>query len=491
MPEREYYLDDSPKMKELRGKYEQHVGAMLALAGDARYSETKAKADAKKVLEIETKFATAWMTKEDRREPKKLNHRVARNELAKLVPDFPWEPWLDGAGAKGAPAFNIAQPDFVKALGEMISKMPVADWKVYLRWHVFAGAGYELPQRFVDEKFRWKAALVGSKKLPDRWKRCVREVDAGMGEALARPFVKKTLGAEGKAATQDLIQQIEASMHGDLEKVVWMDEVTRKAAFAKLTKVANKIAYPDKWRNYDTIGIKNDSWVANHYRASAFEFRRQLAKIGKPVDRTEWGMSPPTVNAYYDGQLNEMVFPAGILQPPFYANAAPQPMNFGGIGMVMGHELTHGFDDEGRQFDAEGNLRDWWSPSVNAEFERRADCVKRQFDGYTVLDDLHVNGKLTLGENIADLGGVKLSYRAMKAKAGADPNAEAQFFLGFAQSWCGRIRDEALRNQVATNPHSPAVYRVNGPLSNTPEFAATFGCLPTSKMVRKDRCEVW
>jgi endothelin-converting enzyme/putative endopeptidase len=319
----------------------------------------------------------------------------------------------------------------------------------------------------------------------------VRAIDAGMGEALARPFVKKTLGAEGKNAASAMVREIEASMHDDLEKVVWMDEPTRKAAFAKLVKVANKIAYPDKWRSYDGIGIQRDSYVANTYRAGAFEFKRQLAKIGKPVDRTEWQMSPPTVNAYYDSQLNEMVFPAGILQPPFYANGVPQAMNFGGIGMVMGHELTHGFDDEGRQFDADGNLRDWWSEKVNAEFERRAECVKQQFDGYTVLGDLHVNGKLTLGENIADLGGVKLSYRAMKPKAGADPGVDRQFFLGFAQSWCGKLRDEALRHQVSTNPHSPPNFRVNGPLSNTPEFAATFGCLPSSKMVHKDRCEVW
>jgi predicted metalloendopeptidase len=488
MPEREYYLDNGPKMTELRGKYEAHVGAMLALAGAP---EAKAKADAKKVLDIETKLATAWMTKEDRREPKKINHRAARAELAKLVPEFPWEPWLDGAGAKTAPAFNVAQPAYVKALGEMLSKVPLADWKTYLRWHTFRFAADQLPQRFVDEKFKWRQALVGAQKLPARWKRCVRAVDGGMGEALAQPFVKKTLGSEGKASVVSMVQQIEASMHGALEKLLWMDVATRKAAFTKLGKVANKIAYPDKWRSYDGIGIARDSWVANTFRATGFEYRRQLAKIGKPVDRTEWQMSPPTVNAYYDAQLNEMVFPAGILQPPFYANASPQPMNFGGIGMVMGHELTHGFDDEGRQFDAEGNLRDWWSEKVNAEFERRADCVKRQFDDYTVLDGVHVNGKLTLGENIADLGGVKLSYRSMKTKAGNDPAADQQFFLGFAQSWCGKMRDEALRHQVATNPHSPPNYRVNGPLSNTPEFAAAFACVPGSHMVRKDRCEVW
>jgi endothelin-converting enzyme/putative endopeptidase len=320
-----------------------------------------------------------------------------------------------------------------------------------------------------------------------------------MGEALAQPFVKTTLGAEGKANVVGMVTAIEASMHANIEKLAWMDEPTRKAAFGKLAKIANKIAYPDKWRSYDGLSITRESYLKNMVAASAFEHRRQMAKIDKPVDRSEWQMSPPTVNAYYDAQLNEMVFPAGILQPPFYANTSPMPANYGGIGMVMGHELTHGFDDEGRQFDAEGNLKDWWSSSVNAEFERRAECVKKQFDGYVVLGDVHVNGKLTLGENIADLGGVKLGFYSMKAKnaastaraAKAEFTPEQEYFLGFGQGWCAKLRDEALRNQVATNPHAPPHLRVNGPLSNLPEFAQAFSCKPDAKMIRKDRCEVW
>lgn len=502
MPEKEYYVDDkTPKMVELRGVYEKHVVAMLMLAGDA---EAKAKAAAKTVLKVETMLANAWMSKEDRREPKKINHRATRADLPKVAPGIQWDSWLDGAAAKGVATFNVAQPDFMKAVGQMIGgKVSIADWKTYLRWHMFRQTADDLPKRFVDEKFKWRQALVGAKNLPPRWKRCVRAVDAGMGEALAQPFVKKTLGAEGKATVVSMVTAIEASMHENLEKLVWMDEPTRKAAFVKLGKIANKIAYPEKWRSYDGLTIGRESYVGNMIAASAFEHRRQMAKIGKPVDRQEWQMSPPTVNAYYDAQLNEMVFPAGILQPPFYANAAPMPTNYGGIGMVMGHELTHGFDDEGRQFDADGNLKDWWSATVNTEFERRAACVKNQFDGYVVLGDVHVNGKLTLGENIADLGGVKLAAKAMKAKNASTASGgqgaagkgeftpEQEYYLGFAQGWCGKLRDEALRHLVATNPHSPPHLRVNGPLSNVPEFAQAFSCKPDAKMVRKERCEVW
>jgi len=498
MPEKEYYVDDkTPKMVELRGTYEKHVTAMLQLAGDP---EPKAKAAAKTIVKVETMFAQAWMSKEDRREPKKINHRATKAELPKLAPGIQWGPWLDGAAAKSVTTFNVAQPDFMKTVGEMIGgKVSIGDWKTYLRWHLYRQTADDLPKRFVDEKFRWRQALVGAKTLPPRWKRCVRAVDGGMGEALAQPFVKKTLGDEGKANVVGMVTAVEASMHANLEKLAWMDEPTRKAAFGKLAKIANKIAYPDKWRSYEGLAIARESYVKNMIAASSFEHRRQMGKIDKPVDRTEWQMSPPTVNAYYDAQLNEMVFPAGILQPPFYANAAPMPTNYGGIGMVMGHELTHGFDDEGRQFDAEGNLKDWWSGAVNTEFERRAECVKKQFDGYVVLGDVHVNGKLTLGENIADLGGAKLAYHAMKTKNASSKartqsgefTAEQEYFLGFAQSWCGKLRDEALRHQVATNPHSPPHLRVNGPVSNLPEFAQAFSCKPDAKMVRKDRCEVW
>lgn len=495
MPEREYYLDDTAKMKELRGKYEAHVAAMLKLAGE---SDEKAAAAAKAVLAVETELARAWMSKEDRREPKKIDHRASRAELSKVAPGIAWDAWLEAANAKGVTKFNVGQPEFMKAVGKMLGgKVSIADWKSYLRWHVVDEASQQLPARFVDERYRWAKTLVGVEAPPPRWKRCVRAIDGAMGEALARPFVKKTLGSEGKQTVIDMVRAIEAAMHTNLEKLAWMDDATKTAAYDKLGKIANKIAYPDQWRSYEGLSISKGEYLENTKRAAAFEYRRQLAKIGKPVDRAEWQMSPPTVNAYYDAQLNEMVFPAGILQPPFYSNKASAPVNFGAVGMVMGHELTHGFDDEGRQFDAAGNLRDWWTKDVNAEFEKRAACVKKQFDDAVVLGDLHVNGQLTLGENIADLGGIKLAYAAMKAKQASSPavssefSAEQQFFVSFAQGWCTKMRDEKLRHLVATNPHSPPNLRVNAPLSNLPEFAGAFACQPGAKMVRKDRCEVW
>ncbi len=498
MPERDYYLDvKTPKMVELRAAYAKHVADMLVLAGD---TDVKAKAAAKVVLAVETMIATASMSKEDRREPKKINHPSTKVNLPKVAPGVAWDSWLEAAFAKNVTSFNVAQPDFMKAAGQMIGgKVSIADWKTYLRWHLLRQNASELPARFVDEQFRWRQALTGAKSIAPRWKRCVRATDAALGEALGEPFVKKTLGSDGKSTVVGMVTAIEAVMHENIEKLSWFDESTRKAAFLKLGKIANKIAYPEHIRDYRGLIVGRESFITNTINASRFEHGRQINKLGKPVDRAEWQMSSPTVNAYYDAQLNEMVFPAGILQSPFFASSAPASTNYGGIGMVMGHELTHGFDDEGRQFDADGNLKDWWGPAVNAEFERRASCVKNQYNDYVVLGDLHVNGTLTLGENIADLGGLKLAFKAMKASAAklapspsrGEFTAEQEYFVGFAQGWCGKLRDEALRYQVATNPHSPPSLRVNGPISNTPEFAEAFSCKPDAKMVRKDRCDVW
>jgi endothelin-converting enzyme/putative endopeptidase len=388
----------------------------------------------------------------------------------------------------------------VKAFDDMVKKTPMADWRTYLRFHVAHSAAPYLSSKFVDEDFAFKRALTGAAKNAPRWKRCVRLLDAMMGEAVGQSFVENHFGKNGKQTTRGMIEGIESSMKKNLDALSWMDDPTRAKALDKLGKIANKIGYPDKWRNYDALTIEPGKLLGNVSRAEAFEVHRQLAKIGKPVDRSEWFMSPPTVNAYYDPSLNEMVFPAGILQPPFYANNQTLPTNFGGIGMVMGHELTHGFDDEGRQFDGDGNLREWWTAPVSAEFERRAACVASQYDEYKPVDDVHVNGKLTLGENIADLGGVKLSLAAYRAANAGQPKSESQgftedqqFFLGFAQGWCTNIREEALRTRLATDPHSPARYRVIGPLSNTPDFATAFSCKEGDPMVRPTgkRCEIW
>lgn len=497
MPDRDYYLKADGKFPELRNKYLAHVTAMLQLAGD-KHPEASAKA----VLELETELARAQMSKEDRRDPKKIYHLTQKADLAKVTPEFPWDVYLAGLPLGEAKLFNVAQTDYLKTVGSLLSSSKIAldSWKAYLEWHLLHASASALSTPYVEENFRWAQTLTGQAKLPPRWKRCTRKVDGALGEALAQPFVKKTLGAEGKATVKEMVLAIEGEMKKNLDALTWMDPKTKTLAHEKLSTIANQIAYPDRWRNYDAVAISRGNHYENLVAADVFDQKRQLAKIGKPVDRTEWFMTPPAVNAYYDPSMNQMVFPAGILQPPFYGNQQSLAANFGGIGMVMGHELTHGFDDEGRQFDAHGNLKEWWSEATNSEFERRASCVEKQFDGYEVLGE-KVNGKLTLGENIADLGGVKLSLAALMSYSAkkAQPvdttpgaaTAEQRFFLGYAQSWCGKYRDEMMRVLVATNPHSPPQFRVNGPLSNLPEFAKAFGCSAGHPMAPKNACTVW
>ena len=497
MPDREYYLKTDKKSEELRAAYLKLVSTLFELVGD---SKPKAKEKADAVFAVEKAMAEVSFTKNGLREPSKNYHFTKRDDLAKVSPNLDWNAYLTELGMDKTPDFNVAQDGYFKGLSAIIDgkKIDYAKIRAYLEVHVIRNALPTLSQKFVDAGFEWRKALSGAKALPPRWKRCVRATDAAMPEALAQPFVKKTLGAEGKDAVKKLIVAIEEGMKGNLDHLAWMDEPTRKAAIVKLQKIANKIAYPDKWRTYDGLKADRGNYYASARSADAFEIVRQLGKVGKPVDRAEWQMSPPTINAYYEPLLNEMVFPAGILRTPFYSNDVAAASNYGGIGMVMGHELTHGFDDEGRQFDADGNLKSWWTPKVDEEFVKRASCVEKQFSEYTVLDGVHVDGKLTLGENLADLGGVKLALLALENQIGKNARQadgeftpRQQFFLGFAQAWCGSYRDESMRLLVATNPHSPPQYRVNGPLSNTKEFAEAWKCQPGQKMVKKDRCEVW
>jgi len=497
MPEREYYLKPDKKSEELRAEYMKFVTSLFELSGDPK---PKAKEKAEQVFAVEKALAEVSSTKQDLRDPQKNYHLTKKDDLAKAAPNVSWELYLTELGMQKTPDFNVAQDGYFKGLSALLDgkKLDFAKIRAYLTYHIIRDALPTLPQKFVDAGFEWKKAISGAKSLPPRWKRCVRATDAAMPEALAQPFVKKTLGAEGKDAVKKLILAIEEGMKGNLDTLAWMDEPTRKMALVKLGKIANKIAYPDHWRSYEGLKANRSSYFASAKAADAFEIARQLGKVGKPVDRTEWQMSPPTINAYYEPLLNEMVFPAGILRTPFYSNNVAAPANFGGIGMVMGHELTHGFDDEGRQFDADGNLKSWWTPKVDEEFVKRASCVEKQFSEYTVLGDVHVDGKLTLGENLADLGGVKLALLALEHQIGKNARQASgeytprqQFFLGFAQAWCGSYRDESMRLLVATNPHSPPQYRVNGPLSNTTEFAEAFQCKPGQKMVKKDRCAVW
>jgi endothelin-converting enzyme/putative endopeptidase len=498
LPERDYYFRDDDRTKGIRAEYEAHVARTLVLLGE---SAKQAAADAKTVMQVETDLASASMTNTDLRDPQKVYHRLDLDGLKKLAPDLPWEGYLVKTGFPAITAINVAQPDFVKKLDTMAQKTSLADWRTYLRWHLAASASPWLPRAFVDEWFHFRQVLTGAKVLQPRWKRCVRFADEMMGEALAQPFVKEHLGDDGKQAAAHMVDAIETSMKTDLEALAWMDEATRAKAEDKLAKITNKVGYPSKWRSYDGLAIDRASFLHNAERAAAFETKRELTKVGKPVDKEEWQMTPPTVNAYYEPTMNEMVFPAGILQVPFYGKSQTPALNFGAIGMVVGHELTHGFDDEGRQFDAEGNLRDWWTQPVSAEFDKRAACVAEQYDSYVPIDDMHIKGRLTLGENIADLGGVKLSFAALEREESKHPSTpvmagftpEQQFFVGFAQAWCANYRPEALRLLVSTNPHAPPKYRVNGPLSNSPEFAKAFQCKEGSPMVRGQgkRCEVW
>jgi len=496
LPERDYYFRDDARTKDIRAAYEAHVARTLELLGEA---PKQAAADAKIVLKVETQLAGASMTNTELRDPKKIYHRLDLEGLKKLAPDVAWDGYLAKIGFPGITAINVAQPDFVKAFDAMTSGVKIADWRTYLRWHLGRATSPWLSRKFVDEWFQFRQVLTGTKLLQPRWKRCVRFADEMMGEALAQPFVKEHLGEDGKQAAAQMVAGIEASMKIDLESLAWMDDATRAKAEDKLAKIVNKIGYPSKWRSYEGLVVDRASFLANAERASAFEVKRELAKVGKPVDKEEWEMTPPTVNAYYEPTMNEMVFPAGILQEPFYGKRQTPALNFGAIGMVVGHELTHGFDDEGRQFDAQGNLRDWWSPSVGAEFDKRAACVEHQFDQYVPIDDLHIKGKLTLGENIADVAGLAAAYDAYQMSLGGQPapvvaglTGDQQFFLSFAQSWRLKMREPALRQQVLRGGHARDEDRAGTVRSLDPWYAA-FDVKPGEALYLdpKDRVRIW
>src|SRR6266446_1153543 len=491
LPDRDYYLKDDPRMKELRALYQDHVAKMLVLAGAPQAS---AKQQAQTVMNIETALAKASMDKVERRDPNKIYHRLERAGLQKTAPHFVWDAYFAELGAPDVQAINVLVPGFFSGMDKLVAqKGKLNDVKTYLRWQAVEGAAPTFGKAFVEERFRLTKALTGAKAILPRWKRCVQLTDQALGEALGRSFVTTTIGDEGKKIAKDMIEGIEGAFDRNLAQVDWMDDAARTASKDKLKKINNKVGYPENWRDYSNMQIGRESLLANVAEAARFETQRDLAKIGKPVDRGELGMSPPTVNAYYDPSLNEMVFPAGIMQSPFFTTDAPEPANFGGLGMVMGHELTHGFDDEGRQFDGDGNLHEWWSKPVTDAFTERAECVAKQYDGYTAVDDVKLNGHLTLGENIADIGGLKLAHAALAQKRGAQLNdkTEQDFFVSFAQTWCANYRPEAARLQAQTNPHSTSQWRVNGPVSDNPDFAKAFSCKAGAPMAPEKRCTVW
>ncbi|MEQ1472409.1 MAG: M13 family metallopeptidase [Candidatus Acidiferrum sp.] len=496
MPDRDYYLRDDDRSKQLRTDYIAHVAKMFQLAGD---SAEKSAAKAQTVMTIETALAKASLTNVQLRDPQANYHKLSAAQLKELTPNWPWETFFAAVNLPGLAETNIGQPDFFKEVNRQLTATPLPDWKTYLRWHVIHAAAPVLSDNFVQENFNFYGKrLSGTAELQPRWKRCVQSVNRNVGEALGQVYVEKYFPPAAKAHALEMVHNLLAALRSDIPTLSWMSPETKKAAIAKMEAFNIKIGYPDKWRDYSKLDIERAAYAANVRRASTFENSRELAKIGKPVDRNEWGMTPPTVNAYYNPTMNEIVFPAGILQPPFYDPNADDAINYGGMGAVIGHEVSHGFDDEGSQFDPQGNLRNWWTADDRKNFDERATCVEKQFDTYEVEPGLHQNGKLVLGESIGDLGGLSIAYAAYEKSLEGKPRKdldgftpEQRFFLGWAQVWGANQRPEAARLQANTNPHPLARFRGNGPISDMAAFAQAFGCKKGDAMVREQACKIW
>jgi endothelin-converting enzyme/putative endopeptidase len=496
LPDRDYYLKEDSKSVDLRKAYVAHVKKMFELLGD---QPDMAAAEAQTVMRIETALAKGSMTRVERREPKNLDHKMTSGELEKLSPDFQWQAYFTKVGLPALASLNVASPGFFKAMNTELEKESLADWKTYLRWHLVHADAPFLSTAVLNENFAFYGkTLRGQQELQPRWKRCTENVDDDLGEALGQAYVEKYFSPDAKQQAVKMVKEIEAAMAQDINSLPWMSAATKQQALVKLQAMANKIGYPDKWRDYSKLEIVRGDELGNVTRARKFEFDRELAKIGKPLDRGEWGMTPPTVNAYYSPQMNDINFPAGVLQPPAFDPASDAAPNYGDTGGTIGHELTHGFDDEGRQFDAQGNLRDWWTADDGKEFVKRASCISDQYSTYTIIDDIKINGKLTLGEDVADLGGLILAYMAWKEdtkgqnlQALDDLTPDQRFFVGYGQSWCGETRDETKRLRATVDPHSPEKYRTNGVVSNMPEFQEAFHCKVGSPMVNQNRCRVW
>jgi endothelin-converting enzyme/putative endopeptidase len=498
MPDRDYYLKDDAKAKETRERYLQHVRKVFELIGD---SPATAKKNAETVMRLETAMAKASLSRVDRRDPHKLVHKMKLADLRQLAPNFDWAVYYREMQYPEFAILNVDAPEFIKELNSLLSSEPVDNWKKYLRFHVADTSSPFLSSKFVDENFAfYRQYLRGAKEQQPRWKRCVQYVDYDLGEALGQLYVAKVFSPELKASTLDMVQRIEDAMGQRIRALDWMSPETKLQALAKLAGIRNKIGYPDKWRDYSSVKIVRDDFAGNVERAHQFETRRDINKIGKPVDHGEWDISATTVDAYYNPQMNDINFPAGVLQPPLYDPKMDDAPNYGDTGGTIGHELTHGFDDEGSQFDAKGNLKDWWTKEDREKFDARTQCVDNQYSSYVSVEDVHINGKLTLGENVADLGGEILAYMAWQEKDkkqnlqpvdGLTP--EQRFFIGFAQWDCANERPEDMRVRALTDPHSPARFRINGVVVNMPDFAKAFSCKVGQPMVKKpdEVCRVW
>src|SRR5579872_590616 len=500
LPERDYYFRKGDVAEKTRSEYVQHITNMLKLMGEP---ETQAASDAKKIMDLETALAKVSLDITSRRDPKNIYHMMPVSQLEAITPEFAWNRFLTDIKITPITDLNVTVPDFFKGLNSLIASTDLDTIKAYLRWQLVNSTdSTALPKALDDEEFDFnRHKLAGQPEQRPRWKRCVEATDQALGEALGQVYVAQEFPPSSKQATVQMVHDIEAAMDEDLEHLDWMTAATKARAEQKLHAVADKIGYPDHWRDYSKLEVIRGDALGNADRAAEFENRRELNKIGKPVDRGEWGMSPPTINAYYSATMNDINFPAGILQPPFYDKNATDAENYGHGGAIVGHELTHGFDDQGRQFDANGNLDDWWTAEDTKRFEQKTDCEVKEYDNFTAVDDVKINGKLTLGENTADNGGLRLAYIAFLADAkrkNIDLNQKQdgytplqQFFLGFGQDWCGETRPQQLRLQVQTDPHSPRKFRVDGVVQNMPEFGKAFGCKPGQPMMPVNSCRVW
>src|SRR5437016_8530969 len=500
LPDRNYYIkEDDPKMVEMRKRLVEYATQMFTLAGQ---SARQAADSAQTIYEIETALAKASMDRTLRRDPKNRNHKMTRDAAISLAPDFYLARYFTDMATPSFSELNVSNPEFFKQVNDVVESEPLDRLKTYVEWHMLNAAAPWLSKLFVGTNFRFQQALTGQAEIQARWKRCVDATDGALGEALGQRYVEETFGPEGKQRMLKMVDELEKALDEDIHKLPWMTEDTKKQAKLKLVAIRNKIGYPDVWRDYSKLSIQPGDLVGNFLRANEFESRRQIAKIGKPLDRKEWGMTPPTVNAYYSGSHNEIVFPAGILQPPFFDKKMDDAVNFGAIGLVIGHELTHGFDDQGRKFDPQGNLRDWWTDQDGKEFEKRASCVADEYGNFVAVDELKLNGKLTLGENTADNGGARIALMALLNTIAQDKSGktadkidgytpEQRFFLGFGRVWCEKRRPEYSRMLVNVDPHSPGRYRVNGVVENMPEFQKAWGCKAGQPMVRENACRVW
>jgi endothelin-converting enzyme/putative endopeptidase len=502
LPDRDYYLKDTGKNKDVRQALSAYIATVFTESAKDSNGSTAGTQAADTVLRIETELAKAQMDRTARRDPKNRDHKMSREEAVSLGPNFYLEHYFQDVNAPAFKELNVTNPDFFKEINSVLESESLDSLKTYVRWHLLHSAAPWLSKPYVDADFKFQQTLTGQKEMPARWKRCVNLVDRQLGEALGQRYVEVAFPPESKARMLKMVDALEKSLDSDIQNLSWMSEDTKKQAKVKLDAIRNKIGYPSVWRDYSSVVIKPGDLLGNVQRASEFEAKRQINKIDKPLDRKEWGMTPPTVNAYYSPSFNEIVFPAGILQPPFFDPKMDDAVNFGGIGLVIGHELTHGFDDQGRKFDPLGNYHDWWTKQDGEEFDKRVSCVANEYSNFVAVDDLKLNGRLTLGENTADNGGARIALAALEQMIAMDKTGkeaqkidgytpEQRFFLGFGRVWCEKSRPEVVRMRVQIDPHSPGKYRVDGTVQNMPEFQKAWGCKAGQPMVAENACHVW